>query len=507
MSCKKPTALVILDGFGYSPNTQNNAIAQGKMPHFNSWMERYPHTLLKASGQAVGLLDNVIGNSEVGHMTIGAGRIIQQPLTIIHNAITDGSFFENPLLLEKLAMLKKTGNTLHIMGLLSDAGVHSHTELLYALIKAAVTAGITHIIIHPFLDGRDVAPRSAQHYMQQLDNYLKTTDCGIIGSIHGRFYAMDRDHNWDRTNLSYQALTQLQPSTYTTWQELIKANYAQGITDEFIVPTQLSPKAVIKQGDGIIFFNIRPDRARQLTQAFIDPIFKQFPTQHLNLSCFITPVTYGDALKTDVLFTPPLIKNTLKEVLSDHDKSMLSIAETEKYAHVTYFFAGGKEKIFNTEVRILIPSVATKSFADFPAMSAPLITQAVIKSLEKAPKCFYLINYANADMVGHSGDLNATIKAVECLDKELEELYQVIVEQMDGTLYITADHGKAEQMFDPKTNQPCTSHTTNPVPFIMLRKDLENKEMALPLTQLADIAPWILEHMELPVPDEMKRAK
>jgi len=525
MNAKKPTALIILDGFGCRTEPANNAIALAKTPHITSWLLKYPHTQLKASGTAVGLLPGFIGNSEVGHLTIGAGRIITQPLTLIHNAIKDGSFFSNQMLNQHLTALQESDQSLHIMGLLSDAGVHSHVELLYASIKAAVAANIKNIIVHPFLDGRDVPPRSAQYYLQQLEDFLHQIGRGIIGSIHGRFYAMDRDHHWDRTQLSYQTLTEQQTSTSSTWQEILKKSYANGITalrqaqgdrkkesttpscmtDEFVIPTQLTPQAVIKNGDGIIFINFRPDRARQITQALIDPEFKYFPTDYRKPSFFITPVGYSKKLHTDVLFPQPLASHTLKDVLDEHEKSMLSIAETEKYAHVTYFFSGGRERVFHNEIRILIPSIPVPTYAPCPEMSAAQITQAVIKSLKKSPKDFYLINYANADMVGHSGNLPATIKAVECLDAELEKLYEIIVRTMDGTMYITADHGKAEEMVDSKTGQPKTSHTTNPVPFIMLRKNLEKKDINLPLTGLSDIAPWILEHMGLPVPDEMKK--
>jgi 2,3-bisphosphoglycerate-independent phosphoglycerate mutase len=506
MFAKKPTALVILDGFGYSSEKKFNAIAQSDMPHFESWLSQYPHALLKAAGSAVGLPEGFIGNSEVGHMAIGAGRVIEQPLTIIHKAISDGTFNSNAELNAKLAILKKSGKKLHIIGLLSDAGVHSHTEILYALIKIAIAQGVTNIVVHPILDGRDVPPESAIEYLEKLDTFLKQIGHGIIGSIQGRFYAMDRNNNWDRTQRTYNTLTQKQVSDIRNWQSIIEQNYAKNITDEFIEPTQLNAKGIIESGDGIIFFNIRPDRARQLAQAFVDPNFNKIPTFNLKLAFFITPVSYESPLITsDVLFEHPIIHNTLKEVLAHHDKSMLSIAESEKYAHITYFFAGGQERVFNHEFRILIPSQVSTTFTDCPEMSAAQITQSIFKSLKKSPKDFYLINYANADMVGHSGDFHATIKALEFLDTQLYELYERIVLGMHGTLYITADHGKAEEMFDIKTGLPRTAHTANPVPFLMIREDLKNSTMKLPLTELSDIAPFILEQMGIPVPDEMKK--
>jgi 2,3-bisphosphoglycerate-independent phosphoglycerate mutase len=504
MDLKKPTVLVILDGFGYRKEKKFNAIAQARTPHIDFWMEHFPTTLLRASGTAVGLLDNMIGNSEVGHLTIGCGRIIEQPLTIIHHAIENKSIFSHPLLLEKFALLKHKNEPLHIMGLLSDAGIHSHVELLYALLKMAVEHGLTKIYVHAFLDGRDTPPKSAAIYLSQLDTILHTLGHGIIATMQGRFYAMDRDKNWDRTEKSYKVLTEKQQITKQDWQEVLSQAYQHNITDEFVPPTQLDPQGIIESGAGVIFFNIRPDRARQLTAAFVDPHFNHFPIRKINLTFFITPVGYGAHLKTDVLYPQKPEYNTLKDVLSEHDKTIFSIAETEKYAHITYFFNGGREKILPHEVRILIPSIIAKTYVDHPQMSAPQITEAVLKSLKKIPKDFYLINYANADMVGHSGNFQATVKAVECLDTELKKLYDVVVESMGGTMYITADHGKAEDMYDPETGMPRTAHTNNPVPFIMLRKDLENSNYTLPLTQLADIAPFILHNMHLPIPTEME---
>lgn len=499
-----PTALIILDGFGFRTNIEGNAIALADTPNIDLWLKSYPNCLLKASGTAVGLPEGVMGNSEVGHMAIGCGRIIKQPLTQINDAIKNGSFFTHPALIEHLKILKDSQKTLHIMGLLSDAGIHSDIDHMFAYINAAHQQGITHIVVHAFLDGRDTPPRSAQLYLERLEQYLKELGCGTIGSIHGRFYAMDRDHHWDRTEKSYRVLAEQSTQESQDWRIVLKENYAQNINDEFIPPTQLDPKASIGKDDGIIFINIRPDRARQLTMCFVDQNFKKFKINKLNLDFFITPVSYGTGLKTIVLYPENAPKNTLKDILASADKTMLSIAETEKYAHVTYFFSGGNEKIVHHEVRILIPSIKATTYVQLPAMSAPLITQAVIKSLKRFPRDFYLINYANADMVGHSGNLNATIKAIELLDAELKKLYDVVVEQMGGTMYITADHGKAEQMIDSKTGQARTAHTTSPVPFIMLRKDLENSGKKLMLKQLSDIASFILENMGLSVPEEMK---
>ncbi len=463
--------------------------------------------MLQASGNAVGLPDGFIGNSEVGHETIGAGRILPQPLSIIQNAIQNKSLSSHAILLEQLAQLKKTGKTLHILGLLSDAGIHSHDQLLYALIEIAATQGIKKIVIHPFIDGRDVSPQSAQHYLATLEQFLKKMNVGTIGSIHGRFYPMDRDHNWLRTEESYKVLTQPLSDSAQSWQSILTQNYDQNISDEFIAPAQLDPQAIIQPGDGIIFMNFRPDRARQLTRAFTDTAFDMFPVKKLDLAFFITPVSYGKHIKTIPLFEQPIIHNTLKEVLARHDKAIFSIAETEKYAHVTYFFAGGQEKIFPHEIRILIPSIVTDTYAKYPEMSAAQITQSVLRSLKKSPKDFYLINYANADMVGHSGDFSATVKAIEFLDKQLHELYEKIVVGMQGTLYITADHGKAEEMYDSKNKTVRKSHTTNSVPFIMMRSDIKDSGFQLPLKELSDVAPFILEQMHIEVPEEMRKEK
>lgn len=480
-----PTILIILDGFGYRKEKKYNAIAQAHTPHIDHLLATYPHTLLKASGTAVGLQPNDIGNSEVGHLTIGAGTVVPQPATTIHAAIDDGSFFTNPTLVKKLIELKKTGGTLHVMGLLSDAGVHAHEKHLYSFLKAAQEHGIKNIVVHAFLDGRDTPPQSAQTYLEKLDDYIQHHPGITLGSVTGRFYAMDRDNNWERTDATLQTLTKPQTKEKKSWQHVLEQNYAQEIFDEFIPPTQLDYNSTINAADGIIFYNFRPDRARQLTQRLLD----------LPLTFFITPVSYNDGLKTDNLFDKPKVTNTLLDVLHKNNKSVFVIAETEKYAHVTYFFSGGREQPLPNETRVLIPSIPAKNYIDKPCMSAQEITEAVLESLCNNPKDFYLINYANADMVGHSGNLKATIKAIECLDEQLALIHQQVVEKMNGTLYITADHGNAELMFDEQSGQPQTAHTTSPVYFMMIQK--EQTVQQLELKQLADIAPFVLNNMGL----------
>ncbi|HEV2600972.1 MAG TPA: 2,3-bisphosphoglycerate-independent phosphoglycerate mutase [Candidatus Babeliales bacterium] len=502
-----PTALVILDGFGYSDKKDHNAIHHAKTPNLDAWFSEYPHTLLNAAGAAVGLPNGYMSNSEVGHITIGTGRVLVQPVTMIHNAITNKSFFSNKTLLANVKKIHDCGGSLHIMGLLSDAGVHSDLELLYAILGVAYQQKIARVFIHAFLDGRDAPPKSAVQYLEQLDQALMTFEYGSIASLHGRFYAMDRNNNWDRTEKSYRVLVDGQPSVAQSWDEVIQDRYDNGVTDEFIEPVQLDPTSTVQDGDGIIFINFREDRARQLTAAFVDPEFKKFKTKGITLSCFITPIQYDPTLKTTVLFEQQAPRNTLKDVLAAHHKTIFSIAETEKYAHVTYFFTGKKEYGISGETVKMIPSLIVDSYAQHPCMSAVEITKAVCDSLEDNPCDFYLINYANTDMVGHSGDFDATVQAVECLDEQLEQLFALIVEKMDGVLYITADHGKAEEMASGAGNVPRTAHTNNPVPFIMMSRERSKAVDLQSLKGLADIAPFILKNMGIAVPREMSGEK
>lgn len=493
MEIKRPTLLVILDGWGYRENPNGNAIANARKPFFDFLWQNFPHTILHASGQCVGLLPGMIGNSEVGHLAIGAGRTIPQAVTRIHNAIDDGSFFKNEALIQSLKKLKKSRGRLHLMGLLSDAGVHSHEKHLFAFMKAARDAGIKQLIIHPFLDGRDTPPKSSAIYLERLDKQLGHDS--FIGSIHGRFYAMDRDKNWQRTEQSYTTLTETQPIEYTSWHDMLEHYYEQNITDEFVPPTQLSHDGIIRDGDGIIFFNFRPDRARQLTKAFMDPAFKDFQAKRFNLAFFLTPTDYGLNLPIAIMFKQTPVDGTLKEILSNAGKTIFSIAETEKYAHVTYFFSGGHETPWPHEKQVLIPSIHAKNYISHSEMSAQKITDAVLDSLKHDPKDFYLINYANADMVGHSGNFEATVKAVECLDQQLKQLYDCAITEFNGTMMVTSDHGNAEEKVDEKTGQPKTAHTTNDVPFIIVAQSLLKKELDFKLKSIADIAPFILEQI------------
>ena len=490
-----PTALIILDGFGHSSEKKYNAIAHAKKPMFDYLLTHFPHTSLNASGPAVGLPEGYIGNSEVGHITIGAGRVIPSAFLQLHESIISGTFLTNPLLINFLKQLAQTGKTLHILGLLSDAGVQGHLEVVCALIKAATQQNVKKIVIHAFLDGRDVAPQSAALFLTALQEYIQPYSQVSIGSITGRYYAMDRDQHWDRTEATYAMLTTQKEPQFTSWHNALEHYYAQSITDEFIPPTVLAPDCSLQNNDGVIFANFREDRARQLTACFIAPSTVPLPLKPVTLAFFISAIRYSQEFTNPVLLDTPPIKGTLKEILSTAGKTIFSIAETEKYAHVTYFFGGGQEKPFNHEIRMIIPSLPLQSYAQNPRMSAQKITDAILNSLRTNPCDFYLINYANADMVGHSGNLHATIQAIEYLDTQLTQLYEQIVVTMNGTLIITADHGNAELMFDEKIGQRHTAHTTNKVPFIWAKRDQERKKMDLPLYGLADIAPFILKHM------------
>ncbi len=522
LRAQPPTMLIILDGFGYRKEREGNAIAQANTPFLHKLFNNYPHALLHASGESVGLLPGFIGNSEVGHLTLGAGRIIKSHLKRIHDAIEDGSFFTNKILLDRLAQLRASGKALHLMGLLSDGGVHSHERHLYALLKMAKSAGIEHVFIHAFLDGRDVPPKSAPVYLQRLDEVRSSLDCGILASIHGRFYAMDRDKNWARTAISYRCLVgQEKQGSGSSWSEILSQAYAQGTTDEFVTPALLVREGHIKQGDGIIFFNFRPDRARQLTECFINPTFSEFEPEDLcsttkSLAFFVSMSLYNESFKAfnnDVLFKNEQINHTLLDELAtqNHAHKVFIIAETEKYAHVTYFFRGLVDKQLPNEERVLVPSVKMKSYANHPQMSAPLITQYLVHSLEKKPASFYLVNYANLDMVGHSGDFKATMQACQIIDQQLATIYHTLVEQINGTMFIVGDHGNAEEKIDTETGDPLTAHTTNPVPCIMVNKAQQNiyhqgkASFVPPRYGLANVAPTILKHMGLNIPKEMEQ--
>ena len=482
MPSPPPTMLIILDGLGISCETKYNAFYQAKTPHLDNWKSQHYYTTLQAAGKFVGLQENSQGNSEVGHFTLGAGRIIQQTSIYLNANLHPDTLFTN-ITLTNLLRTFNTGKKIHLLGMASDGNIHSNLDHARAFISTLAQHKISNILVHAFLDGRDTPPYSAQQYLDTLQSDLDTYSCGKIASIHGRYYAMDRNNNWNRTQQTFNVLTK-QQKTWTPYQDHITQSYTNNVSDEFIVPTACIQDHTIQPGDAIIFFNFRPDRAIQLTKQLLQ----------LDTSFFITPIIYHETLPTTPLISAVQTDQTLLEVLSSNNKTIFTIAETEKYAHVTYFFNGHRDITIPTEQRLLIPSSITKQPAEDPRMQAEKITQTILNSLKNSPKDFYLINYANADMVGHSGNLSATITAIECLDEQLNKLYQEVVIKKNGIIYITADHGNAETMFNEKINQPCTSHTNNPVPFYILS---QKKKQDLELQGLADIARLILKNMEI----------
>ena len=486
-----PTLLIILDGLGVSHKNKYNAFFQAHTPHLDTWKTQHFHTTLQAAGKFVGLPSGYNGNSEVGHFAIGSGRIVEQTSTLLNHTMQQ-SILQNSDILANLLKNFNQKCRVHLVGLASDGNIHSNIDHLRALIFTLNSHKITDFLVHAFVDGRDTAPYSAQQFLDTIESDLQKYQSGKIASVHGRFYAMDRNQNLDRTQKSFDILTH-QQETFTPYQESIKQNYAHGLSDEFLVPTACIADHTIQPGDGVIFFNFRPDRAIQLTEKLLG----------LDLAFLVTPVNYHPTLQTTTLIKGTRADETLLETLSAHEKTIFTIAETEKYAHVTYFFNGHKDISLPGEQRTLVPSLTNHDITQTPNMQAEQITQRVLNSLQHDPKDFYLINYANADMVGHSGNLDATIAAVECLDVELGKLYEEVVIKQHGTIYVTADHGNAELMHDDITDQPCTSHTDNPVPFYMLT---QQKNQNLEHVQgLADIAPFVLENMGIDVPHVMNK--
>jgi 2,3-bisphosphoglycerate-independent phosphoglycerate mutase len=488
MKKANPVILVILDGFGYSSHTHYNAIALANKPFLDFAFQNFPHTLLEASGAAVGLPPGYAGNSEVGHTTLGAGTRIPSSFLQLHTSIEDKSFFTNPELVRHLQMLAQSGYALQILGICSDAGVHGDTAIILASIKAALDHKVKKIIIHAFLDGQDVPAQSANTYLNQIQQLADANKNVIIGSITGRWYAMDRDNHADRTGATFDMLTQENSAQFTSWQQALDYYYQKNITDTYIPPTLLSPDAIIQNGDGLLFTNFRKERERQLVARFLTPTHT-CP----KIAFVLSSVQYDPHFNNPTLLKTKIIPLTLKEKISKRCKTIFSIAETEKSAHITFFFDGSREQLFPGETRLFIPSPAVANFADAPQMSAQKITDAVVASLQTDPADFYLINYANADMVGHSGNFPATITAIECLDSQLKQLYDELVTKMDGTLIITADHGNAENMVDEKTGQPNPAHTTHKVPFILIKNELIQKKVDLSIHELADVAPLVLK--------------
>ena len=501
----KPVLLIILDGWGVNLQKEGNAIALAETPVYKSLLSDYPHTQLLASGEAVGLPEGQMGNSEVGHLNLGAGRVVYQDSTRISKAVREGDFFKNSVLLSALETVKKENASLHLMGLLSDGGVHSRLDHIFAMIDLAKRQGVTSVFFHAFLDGRDTPPSSALTYITQLEEYLRQSGIGKIASVSGRYYAMDRDKRWERVQKAYEALVLGEGIRKYSARDALNDSYEHGKTDEFMLPSVMlgrnnRPLAVIKDRDAVIFCNFRSDRAREITQALSDKEFTGFKRRSVPvLSSFVCLTTYDEKFKLPVAFEPVPLTNILGEVISMQGLRQFRIAETEKYAHVTFFFNGGKEQPFPLEDRLLIPSprdVAT--YDKKPEMSAREITEKLVKAILSRNHTFILANYANPDMVGHTGILEAAIKAVEVLDECLGRAIRAA--QETGTrVLITADHGNVETMEDPASGQAHTAHTTDPVPFILIGEKAKLRDGGL----LADVAPTVLELLSLKKPDEM----
>ncbi|MGE5629037.1 MAG: 2,3-bisphosphoglycerate-independent phosphoglycerate mutase [Solirubrobacterales bacterium] len=499
---KKPVMLMILDGYGISKNKEGNAVLLANKPNLDKIISKYPSTELDASGMSVGLPEGQMGNSEVGHLNIGAGRIIYQSFTRISKSIVDGDFFENPALNKAVENSIKNNSDLHLMGLLSPGGVHSHIGHVKALLKLCQLKGLKNVYLHCFLDGRDVPPASAQEYIQDIEDFMKELNIGTIATISGRYYAMDRDNRWERVEIAYNALVYGKGEKFESAAEALKSSYKNNKTDEFVVPSVISkddkPIAVIKDKDSVIFFNFRPDRARELTRAINDREFKGFERNTLALT-FVTMTEYDSTIENvSVAFPNESYTNTLGEYAAKMGKTQLRIAETEKYAHVTFFFNGGVEVPNTNEDRVLIPSPKVATYDLQPEMSAYILKDEVIKRIESDKYDLIVMNFANPDMVGHTGIFDAAKKAVEVVDECVGVIVDKILEK-NGAVFITADHGNAEMMVDEE-GKTMTAHTTDPVPFIYISEDARKLRQG---GILADIAPTLLQVMGLEIPAEM----
>lgn len=505
MTTKQPVILVILDGWGINPRKEGNAIAHASTPNLDALNRNFPTSTISVSGTDVGLPSGQMGNSEVGHMILGAGRIVYQDLTLIHKAIDEGTFYTNPVLLDALRKTKENKGRLHLMGLLGNGGVHSHQRHMEALIEMGGREQVGSIYLHLFLDGRDTPPTSAEQFLMDLDEKLKAHPEVRIATVNGRYYAMDRDKRWDRTEKAYLCLTEGVGNKAKSALEAIRASYKEKVTDEFLLPTVINdcvPDGLIHDGDGVIFFNFRADRARQLTRALTEDGFKEFPRKRrIHLSTCATMTQYDGTFKMPVAYPPRELRKVLGEVVSQQGIRQLRIAETEKYAHVTYFFNGGEEQKFPGEERILIPSPKDVPTYDLkPQMSAREVTETLAKQLREQDFGLVIANYANADMVGHTGNFEAGVKACEVIDECIGRVVDSALSKK-GTVIITADHGNIEQMIDYNTGMVHTAHTTNLVPVILV--DAERKKSRLKKGTAVDIAPTLLQLLGLAQPKEM----
>ena len=491
---KKPILLCILDGVGYREETHGNAVKKANMKNFNYLLDKYPHSLLEASGPLVGLPEGQMGNSEVGHMNIGAGRIMYQPLELINSKIKDNSFYENEELLSTIKHAKENNSKLHICGLLSDGGIHSHINHLFALISLCKKENIEKVYFHLFLDGRDTLPNVAMKYIEALEEKIKDTTFEIA-TISGRYYSMDRDNRWDRVEKAYNVITKGE-NKINNILSYIEESYKKDILDEFIVPATLNEKGIIEDNDSIVVFNFRPDRVRELFSALTNKDFNGFNRNFINNLKVVTMMKVSEEVISTPAFELPKANNLLGEVISKNDLKQLRIAETEKYAHVTYFFDGGSDIDLKGEDRILIPSPKVATYDLKPEMSAYEITDTLLKEIDKDEFDFIVLNFANGDMVGHTGSMEATIKALESLDECLGKIYKKI-EETNGIMFITADHGNSDTMLDENDNI-ITSHSLSKVPFIITDKNYKLED-----GKLGDIAPTILSYMNIVVPEEM----
>lgn len=501
---KSPVALIILDGFGLREEQKGNAVAQAKKANFDRYWNAYPHTTLTACGEAVGLPEGQMGNSEVGHLNIGAGRIVYQSLTRVNISIREGKFAKNDTFLQAIDHVKKHGTNLHLFGLLSDGGVHSHIDHLHALLQLAADQGLENVYVHGFLDGRDVGPQTAERYVAETLEKMEALGVGQFATISGRYYSMDRDKRWERVEKSYRAMVYGEGPAYKHPLDCLKDSYANEIYDEFVIPSVMTneagePVATIQDSDAIIFYNFRPDRAIQISNAFTNEDFDSFDRgekrpKDLHFVCL---THFSETVKGYVAFQPTNLDNTLGEVISENGLKQLRIAETEKYPHVTYFLNGGREEQFPGEERILIPSPKVPTYDLQPEMSAYEVTDALVKEIEADRVDAIILNFANPDMVGHSGMLEPTKKAVEAVDECLGRIVDLILDK-GGTAIITADHGNADEVIT-LDDKPMTAHTTNPVPLIITKKGLTLREGGI----LGDLAPTMLDLLKLDQPKEM----
>ncbi|HLD17821.1 MAG TPA: 2,3-bisphosphoglycerate-independent phosphoglycerate mutase [Patescibacteria group bacterium] len=514
----KPAVLLIIDGFGVAPDSEGNAVTRAKMPFFRKLVETYPAMTLRASGEEVGLSWGEMGNSEVGHLAIGAGRVYYQTFPRINRDIAAGAFFKNPAFLQAIEQVKKNGRTLHLVGLVSAGRVHSMDEHCHALLRLADQQGLKDVRVHAILDGRDTVYNAGIDFIRTLQEKMKEIGIGKIASLSGRFYAMDRDHRWDRTQKAYEAMTLGQGEIAEDPVAALEASYAKGVFDEEFVPTVLveDGQAIgsVNEGDAVIFFNFRPDRMRQLTKAFVLPDFEKFSRRPVRDLFPVTMVEYEKGLPVEVAYAPQMVEKCLAEVLSGAGLRQLHLAETEKYAHVTFFLNGMREQPFPGEDRAIIPSPRVASYDQTPEMSIYALTDRVVKEIEKGNNDFFVVNFANPDMVSHTGNLEASIKANESVDACLARILSAVFEK-GGVAFLTADHGNVEEVRNLRTGEMDKEHSTNPVPFLVIGKAFEGVQapsgpvpdgdlsLVPPVGMLADVAPTILSVLNIPQPTEM----